>query len=233
MKLTFKGIGWLIFGLLIIASSFEEYGWRDKLSTMGIGVTFALVYVMKQFFKPRWYALFIVGGVLLSFCIYNGINEELVMPLAIAAGCLGAFYVLNKKPVDEIMDGLDSLGNDEIENFDYVAPESYEDAVADGEVTVTENGESSDSTGDGSSYSPIEGLSDNAENDGIIEIEATVPAPKAKTKAGPKDKTKAGPKAKTKAAASKAKTKAAASKAKTKAAAPETKAVEFDLYTKE
>ena len=223
MKLTFKGIGWLIFGLLVIASSFEEYGWRDKLSTIGIGETFALVYVMKQFLKPRWHALFIVGGVLLSFCIYNGINEELVMPLAIAAGCLGAFYVLNKKPVDEIMDGLDSLGNDEIENFDYVAPETYEEAVADGEVIVTENGESSDSTGDGSSYSPIEGLSDNAENDGIIEIEATVPAPKAKTKADSK--------AKSKAVASKAETKAAP-KAETKAASPETKTVEFDLDTK-
>ena len=207
MKLTFKGIGWLIFGLLIIVSSFENYGWRDKLSTMGIGVTFVLVYVMKLFFKPRWYGLFIAGGILLSFCIYNGINEELVMPLAIAAGCLGAFYVLNKKPVDEMMDDVGSLGDDEIENFDYVAPETYEEASTDGEVIVTENGESSDSTGDGSSYSPIEGPSDNAENDGIIEIEATVPAPKAKTKADPK--------------------------AKTKAAAPETKAVEFDLDTKE
>lgn len=180
MKLTFKGIGWLIFGLLIIASSFETYGWADKLSTIGIGLTLVLVYVMKQFFKPRWYGFFIAGGIMLSFCIYNGINEELIMPLAIAVACLGAFYVLNKRSVDAIVDDIDSLGDDEIENFDYVAPESYEDTAT---SSTDEDGNSSDGTSDSAIDADIEssdGTSDSAE-DGAIEIETKIPAPKAKT----------------------------------------------------
>ena len=180
MKLTFKGIGWLIFGLLIIASSFETYGWADKLSTIGIGLTFVAVYVMKQIFKPRMYGFFIAGGIMLSFCIYNGINEELIMPLAIAVACLGAFYVLNKRSVDAIVDDIDSLGDDEIENFDYVAPESYEDTAT---SSTDEDGNSSDGTSDSAIDADIEssdGTSDSAE-DGAIEIETKIPAPKAKT----------------------------------------------------
>lgn len=180
MKLTFKGIGWLIFGLLIIASSFETYGWADKLSTIGIGLTLVLVYVMKQIFKPRMYGFFIAGGIMLSFCIYNGINEELIMPLAIAVACLGAFYVLNKRSVDAIVDDIDSLGDDEIENFDYVAPESYEDTAT---SSTDEDGNSSDGTSDSAIDADIEssdGTSDSAE-DGAIEIETKIPAPKAKT----------------------------------------------------
>ena len=180
MKLTFKGIGWLIFGLLIIASSFETYGWADKLSTIGIGLTLVLVYVMKQIFKPRMYGFFIAGGIMLSFCIYNGINEELIMPLAIAVACLGAFYVLNKRSVDAIVDDIDSLGDDEIENFDYVAPESYEDTAT---SSTDEDGNSSDGASDSAEDADIEssdGTSDSAE-DGAIEIETKIPAPKAKT----------------------------------------------------
>jgi hypothetical protein len=172
LKLTFKGIGWLIFGLLIIASSFETYGWADKLSTIGIGLTLVLVYVMKQFFKPRWYGFFIAGGIMLSFCIYNGINEELIMPLAIAVACLGAFYVLNKRSVDAIVDDIDSLGDDEIENFDYVAPESYEDAATSSTGT---DGNSSDVEADSAKDA------DSSDEDGAIEIETKIPAPKAKT----------------------------------------------------
>ena len=172
MKLTFKGIGWLIFGLLIIASSFETYGWADKLSTIGIGLTLVLVYVMKQIFKPRMYGFFIAGGIMLSFCIYNGINEELIMPLAIAVACLGAFYVLNKRSVDAIVDDVDSLGDDEIENFDYVAPESYEDAATSSTGT---DGNSSDVEADSAKDA------DSSDEDGAIEIETKIPAPKAKT----------------------------------------------------
>ena len=163
MKLTLKGIGWLIFGLLIIASSVETYGWADKLSTIGIGLTFVLVYVMKQFFKPRWYGFFIAGGILASFCFYNGANKELIMPLTLAVVFLGIFYLKNKEPVDDMMDGIDSQENNELENFDYVAPETYEDP-AEAEMPAP------DSSGD----------PENAEDDGVIEIELKVPEPKKK-----------------------------------------------------
>ena len=172
MKLTFKGIGWLIFGLLIIASSFETYGWADKLSTIGIGLTLVLVYVMKQFFKPRWYGFFIAGGILASFCFYNGANRELIMPLTLAVVFLGIFYLKNKEPVDNMMDGIDSLGDDEIENFDYVAPESYEDAATSSTGT---DGNSSDVEADSAKDA------DSSDEDGAIEIETKIPAPKAKT----------------------------------------------------
>ena len=163
MKLTFKGIGWLIFGLLIIASSFETYGWADKLSTIGIGLTLVLVYVMKQFFKPRWYGFFIAGGILASFCFYNGANRELIMPLTLAVVFLGIFYLKNKEPVDNMMDGIDSQENSELENFDYVAPETYEEP-AEVEMNVPESG----------------GELENADDDGVIEIELKVPEPKKK-----------------------------------------------------
>lgn len=178
MKLTWKGIGWLVFGIMMMAASTSAYGIAEKISDIGIGLTFVAVYVMKQIFKPRMYGFFIAGGIMLSFCIYNGINEELIVPLAIAVACLGAFYVLNKRSVDAIVDDIDSLGDDEIENFDYVAPESYEDTGASADADT-----SSDGTSDSAIDADIEfsdGTSDSAE-DGAIEIETKIPAPKAKT----------------------------------------------------
>lgn len=180
MKLTWKGIGWLVFGIMMMAASTSAYGIAEKISDIGIGLTFVAVYVMKQIFKPRMYGFFIAGGIMLSFCIYNGINEELIMPLAIAVACLGAFYVLNKRSVDAIVDDIDSLGDDEIENFDYVAPESYEDANT---SSADADGNSADGTSDSAIDADIEssdGTSDSAE-DGAIEIETKIPAPKAKT----------------------------------------------------
>jgi hypothetical protein len=109
---------------------------------------------------------------MLSFCIYNGINEELIMPLAIAVACLGAFYVINKQSVDAIVDDIDSLGDDEIENFDYVAPESYEDAAT---SSTGADGNSSDVEADSAKDA------DSSDEDGAIEIETKIPAPKAKT----------------------------------------------------
>lgn len=149
-----------------------------KISDIGIGLTFVAVYVMKQIFKPRMYGFFIAGGIMLSFCIYNGINEELIMPLAIAVACLGAFYVLNKRSVDAIVDDIDSLGDDEIENFDYVAPESYEEAPADAsesDSAADADGQSADGTSDSAADA------DSSGEDGAIEIETKIPAPKAKT----------------------------------------------------
>lgn len=171
MKLTFKGIGWLIFGLLIIVSTFDTYGWRDKLSSMGIGVTFIAVYVMKQFFKPRWYGFFIAGGILLSFCIYNGFNRELIYPLLLAAAFMGVFYWKNREPVNAMIEDIDTLGNDELGNFDYVDPETYTEPSVDPSAAEGEeasSGEAGESSG-------------GTDDDGAIEIEAKVPAQKAKT----------------------------------------------------
>ena len=53
MKITPKGIGWLIFGVIVCASATEAYGIISALSTLALGFVFILIYVMKQFFKPR------------------------------------------------------------------------------------------------------------------------------------------------------------------------------------
>ena len=100
MKITTKGIGWLIVGLIICASSTEAYGIAAKLSTIALGAVFIAVYLMKQIFTPRGIGWFIAGGVLLAFVVEEGLSEEGWISVGIAAACLAVFYFRNRQDID-------------------------------------------------------------------------------------------------------------------------------------
>lgn len=100
MKLTAKGIGWLIAGLIICASSTESYGIAAKLSTIALGLVFVAVYLMKQVFVPRGIGWFIAGGVLVAFVVEEGLTEEGLISVGIAAACLAVFYFRNRHDID-------------------------------------------------------------------------------------------------------------------------------------
>ena len=110
MKLTAKGIGWLIAGLIICASSTEAYGIAAKLSTIALGFVFVAVYLMKQIFVPRGIGWFIAGGILLAFVVEEGLSEEGWISVGIAAACLMVFYFRNK-------DGLEAASGGTIEYY--------------------------------------------------------------------------------------------------------------------
>ena len=52
MRLTKDGIGWLIFGILVVWSCTEANSIPEALSTIALGGVFILIYVIRQFFKP-------------------------------------------------------------------------------------------------------------------------------------------------------------------------------------
>lgn len=141
MKLSTKGLGWLIFGLLVIASSTESYGLKSKLSTIALGAVFVAVYLMKQYFRPRLYGLFIAGGVLLAFCIEADHDSSLVYSFILACVFMALFYLKNRNSVNDMIDTVDSAGDEELENFDYVAPETYEEPSAQDAYNAQEEGE--------------------------------------------------------------------------------------------
>ena len=100
MKLTAKGIGWLIAGLIICASATESYGIAAKLSTIALGLVFVAIYLMKQIFVPRGIGWFIAGGVLVAFVVEEGLTEEGLISVGIAAACLAVFYFRNRQDID-------------------------------------------------------------------------------------------------------------------------------------
>ena len=100
MKFTTKGIGWLIFGVIVCASSTEAYGIAAKLSTIMLGLVFVLVYFLKQLFVPRGIGWFIAGGVLVAFVVEEGLTEEGLISVGIAAACLAVFYFRNRQDID-------------------------------------------------------------------------------------------------------------------------------------
>ena len=110
MKLTAKGIGWLIAGLIICASATESYGIAAKLSTIALGLVFVAIYLMKQIFVPRGIGWFIAGGVLVAFVVEEGLSEEGWISVGIAAACLMVFYFRNK-------DGLEAASGGTIEYY--------------------------------------------------------------------------------------------------------------------
>lgn len=110
MKFTTKGIGWLIFGVIVCASSTEAYGIAAKMSTIMLGLVFVLVYFLKQLFVPRGIGWFIAGGVLVAFTVEEGLTDEGLMAVGIAAACLMVFYFRNK-------DGLEAVSGGTIEYY--------------------------------------------------------------------------------------------------------------------
>ena len=126
MKITPKGIGWLIFGVLVCASATESIGIIPALSTIALGLVFILIYVMKQFFKPHGLGWYIFGGMLLAFSIESGVNSDTLIALALAAVNLFMFYYRNKDELDYMFSGLTT---DEIGDFSYVDEDTYPEPV--------------------------------------------------------------------------------------------------------
>lgn len=122
MKITPKGIGWLIFGVIVCASATEAYGIISALSTIALGLVFILIYVMKQFFKPRGLGWYILGGMLLAFCIESGANSDTLISAVIAFASLLWFYYRNREALDYMFSGMTT---DEIGDFSYVDEDTY------------------------------------------------------------------------------------------------------------
>ena len=122
MKITPKGIGWLIFGVIVCASATEAIGIISALSTLALGLVFILIYVMKQFFKPRGLGWYIFGGMLLAFCIESGVNSDTLIAGALGFACLVWFYYRNKDALDYMFSGMTT---DEIGDFSYVDEDTY------------------------------------------------------------------------------------------------------------
>ena len=116
MRFTSKGIGWLIAGAIICATAVESSSWASAAGTLMIGLVFAAVYVIKQFFAPKGVGWFIAGGILLAFSAETmlGMTGRLLknsffdradlsstlIGLIISCAGLFAFYKSNKHAVD-------------------------------------------------------------------------------------------------------------------------------------
>lgn len=140
MKVTPKGIGWLIFGVIVCASSTEASGLIPALSTIALGIVFILIYVMKQFFKPRGIGWYIAGGTLVAFSIESGANSDTLIALTIAAACLGIFYYRNRESLDNMLAGIVTDGvyePDPLEDFSYLDEETYPEPVKETEPDET------------------------------------------------------------------------------------------------
>ena len=105
MRLGTSGIGWLIFGVLVCASSTEAYGIPAKLSTIALGLVFVATYLIKNWFDPKYKALFIIGGTFIAFSIENGRDEATMIALCIAAVSLFIFYLVNKEVINAWLGG--------------------------------------------------------------------------------------------------------------------------------
>ena len=105
MRFTTRGIGWLIFGLVVCCSATEANGFIEKMSTIVLGLVFVAVYVIKQFFDPRRIGWFIAGGVLLAFTVEEGINSDGLFSILLAAVFLFIFYYNNREILNAMMNG--------------------------------------------------------------------------------------------------------------------------------
>ena len=116
MKFTRKGIGWLIFGVIICMTVTESHSADDILSTLALGLVFILIYLMKQRFDPEGIGWFIAGGLLGAFCIdqaiviigeaFSGSSavredlSELLLSLVLAGVFFFIFYKKNQFDID-------------------------------------------------------------------------------------------------------------------------------------
>ena len=140
MRLTKDGIGWLIFGILVVWSCTEANSILEALSTVALGGVFIFIYVLRQFFKPDGIGWYICGGVLLSFGIESGYNSDTLIAIILGAICLYVFYMKNRDEFNDMFNGV-SLGyaTDPLDDFSYVDPETYPEPDEDGsdvEMTI-------------------------------------------------------------------------------------------------
>ena len=137
MRLGTSGIGWLIFGVLVCASSTEAYGIAAKLSTIALGLVFVATYLIKNWFDPKYKALFIIGGTFIAFSIENGRDEATMIALCISAVSLFIFYLVNKEVINAWLGGASITEYPYDEGYEEYEEEEIE-AEAEAE-TETEN----------------------------------------------------------------------------------------------
>lgn len=177
MKITPKGIGWLIFGVIVCASATESIGIVSALSTIALGLVFILIYIMKQFFKPRSLGWYIVGGMMLAFSIESGYSSDTLIALAIAFASLLWFYYRNKGDLDYMFSGMVT---DELDDFGYLDEDTYPDPVVFEtveEVVEETVDETAEETTDETADVPVETEITTSEED----IESEEDAPKLQT----------------------------------------------------
>ena len=140
MKLDGKGIGWLIAGVVICASSFPGNGVGDMMSTILIGLTFIAVYAMKQKFRPVGLGWFIAGGILFAFTMdivfeaaaglfSRGSDDAGLLSSIMIGGALTFFFLLmfyhrNREVLQDVANGADYSEN---ENGEFEFP--YQEKV--------------------------------------------------------------------------------------------------------
>lgn len=186
MKITPKGIGWLIFGVIVCASATEAIGLISALSTIALGLVFILIYVMKQFFKPRSLGWYIVGGMMIAFSIESGLNSDTLIAAVIAFASLLWFYYRNKNDLDSVFSGMVT---DEIEDFGYLDEDTYPDPVVFETVeevveeTFENSAEETAESAEEAAYEPV--VTEITTTDEDVESEA-VPATKSKKAASTK-----------------------------------------------
>ena len=140
MKLDSKGIGWLIAGGVICASSFPGKDVGDMMSTILIGLTFIAVYAMKQKFRPVGLGWFIAGGIFFAFTMdiifeaaaglfSRGSDDAGLLSSIMIGGALTFFFLLmfyhrNREVLQDVANGADYS---ESENGEFEFP--YQEKV--------------------------------------------------------------------------------------------------------
>ena len=135
MKLDSKGIGWLIAGVVICASSFPGTGVADMISTLLIGFTFIAVYVMKQKFKPAGLGWFIAGGIFFAFTMdivfeaaaglfSRGSDDAGLLSSIMIGGALTFFFLMmfyhrNREVLHDVANGADYSDYDDKDGFEF------------------------------------------------------------------------------------------------------------------
>lgn len=157
MRLGTSGIGWLIFGIIVCASYSEADGLPAKLSTIALGLVFVAVYLIKNWFDPRYKALFILGGMLIAFSIENGKDPDTVTALCIASVFLCIFYFINKDVINAWLEGASIT--------DYPYDEEYEEYAEE-----EESGEHGEPDGNGIPADGNESGIDQSDSEDVVEF---------------------------------------------------------------
>ena len=117
MRLSGRGIGWLIAGVFICTAATEAEDISGAVSTIAIGLVFAAIYFMKQRFDPEGLGWWIAGGILMAFCLeglldiaFGFVSKHSILPgdlsdmligFIIAVICLFVFYRKNKEELED------------------------------------------------------------------------------------------------------------------------------------
>ena len=160
MKLTARGIGWLIAGVLVCCSMTETDSIASAAGTLGIGITFIAVYLMKQKFDPSGIALFIVGGIFGAFTLEETLNfiygfvsrlpvvkddlSTILLGVFVTVGCFFAFYRINKGALEYGEYDYHDEGDDDGFSMPYQEGVFMEDIVEVSEVNPKDKASASE-----------------------------------------------------------------------------------------